>query len=153
MNNPLTRLPLVLAGVLTCAHLGVPTIAMAQELDPNAYCYDCKVHIEMDGDEVKDAYMTCSAVVGDGDIGYLWCELWNSGQCVTSSHPEGGGHDCLVRIALNGRVVPDTEWEPWPRAVATEVAARHECTGGIIQRPYSPGQIAEMRSGLRHIKI
>ena len=38
-------------------------------------------------------------------------------------------------------------------AVATEASTRHECTGGIIQRPYSPGQIAEMRSGLRLIRI
>ena len=65
----------------------------------------------------------------------------------------GGGHDCLVQLALNGRVVTDTEWEPWPQAVATEAATRHECTGGIIQRPYSSGQIAEMRSGLRLIRI
>ncbi len=102
MKNPLTGLPLALASVLAFAHLGVPTIAMAQ--DPSAL-------------------------------------------------PVWGGHDCLVRTALNGRVVPDTEWEPWPQAVATEVATRHECTGGIIQRPYSPGQIAEMRSGLRHVRI
>lgn len=154
MNNPLTRLPLVLASVLAFAHLGVPTIAMAQELEPSPYCYDCMLHVEMDGDEVKDAYLDCGAVLGDGKIGYLWCELWSSsGQCVTSSLNPGGGHDCQVQLALNGRVVTDTDSEPWPRAVATEAATRHECTGGIIQLPYSPGQIAEMRSGLRLIRI
>ena len=153
MNNPLTRLPLVLASVLAFAHLGVPTIAMAQELDPNPYCYNCMVHIEMEGDKVKDVYFSCSATVVNGEIGYLWCELWYSGLCITSSLPVWGGHDCLVQLALNGRVVTDTEWEPWPQAVATAAATRHECTGGIIQRPYSSGQIAEMRSGLRLIRI
>lgn len=147
MNNPLPRLSFLLASVLAFACLGVPTIATAQ-VSPSPYCYDCEVQIDDD-----DSWFECRAVKKKATIGYLSCGLDITGICETSSEGTTGGQDCMVQMALNGRVVTDTEWVPWPRAVATGAAIRHECTGGIITRPYSRGQIAEMRSVLRHVRI
>lgn len=146
MNNPMTRLPFLFSRVLAFAYLGMPTIAMAQvSLSP--YCYNCEVQIEGD-----DSWFECLSS-NETPIGYLECTLYNNGQCETSSEGTTGGQDCMVQMDLNGRVVTDTERGPWPRAVATGAAIRHECTGGIITRPYSRGQIAEMRSVLRHVRI
>lgn len=90
-------------------------------------------------------------VRGEGNVVAVLALLAAAQGC--GDRQAAAGHDCLVHLALNGRVVTDTEWEPWPQAVATEADNRHECIGGIIQRPYSSGQIAEMRSGLRLIRI
>lgn len=146
MNNPLPRLPFLLASVLVFVCLGVPTIATAQ-VSPSPYCYDCELRSDND-----DHWFEC-LVERETVIGYLECEVHNTNQCETSSEGTTGGQDCMVQMDLNGRVVTDTKWGPWPRAVATEAAIRHECTGGIITRPYSRGQIAEMRSVLRHVRI
>lgn len=147
MTNSLTRLSFLFSSVLAFACLGVPTIAMAQ-VSRSPYCYNREVQIE---DE--DSWFECLSSNKKATIGYLECTLHNNGQYETSSEGTTGGHDCMVPMALNGRVVTDTEWVPWPRAVATGAATRHECTGGIITRPNSRGQIAEMRSVLRHVRI
>ena len=156
MNKPCTY-PFPVFAILAFACLSVPERAVAQD-----FCYRCGPWSE------NDEYYECNP--DNNPSGYLACKLSRGGKpCATSTRPDGGT-DCHVVLAMDGRVSPDVESQPWlqaaggtelPGRVQQTVASvdippkvvRHGCIGEIIQRRYSPARIAELRSGLRRVTI
>lgn len=166
MNKLFAYLFPVLATLLAFACLGVPAPAVAQDvLEPHEHCYKCTAW------EKNPNYYSCKHVSVEGAIGHKACKLKGGAkQCNTSQNHVDFGPDCTVVLAMDGRVLPNVESEPWSQAVAgtdlprrehqaepsVDVAleeVRHGCTGAIIQRRYSSARIAELRTGLRRVTI
>lgn len=98
--------------------------------------------------------------------GYEECEVVaGEDNCTLSSDKP----DCGLVLALDGRAldlgsgvatgaVAGAGIPRWlqlvvPAPETPPAALRQACTGAIVQRLYSPGGIAQLRSGLRHVTI
>lgn len=156
MRNRLSHLFLVPA-LLGVAFLVVPEHSVAQD------CVGCRRWSE------DENYWTCKRVDG---MGHQACTLTQGGsQCRTSSNPDGGGPDCGLKIALDGRGLGSVS-DQGVRDVAVgadgpgqsslrgqrqagmaAAVTRHACTGAIIDRTYAPSRVGKLRSGLRHVSI
>ena len=157
MRDRLSHL-LLAPALLGAAFLVVPEHAVAQD------CVGCRRWSE------DETYWTCKPVDG---MGHQACTLTQGGkQCNTSSNPEGGGPDCGLVIALDGRGLGSVSDQGVRDAAAgadgrgqasslsgqreagmPSVVTRHACTGAIIDRTYEPSRVGKLRSGLRHVSI
>ena len=149
MNKPFSNLLLLLAILLVSASLVVPASAVAQD-----YCYNCKLWTPEQGPEPEEDHFACRATE---ELGYQACELSEGGRKCNHSNRPDGSFDCLIVLDPAGRVYsaefPRRMQEAAPAVNVLLEVARHECTGAIIRRRYSPARIAEQRSGLRHVTI
>lgn len=148
-----------LAILLAIACLGVPARATAQD-----YCYECERWEPEEEDEDPPPpeededppphYFACRATE---ETAFEACRLLRGGRQCSHSNRPGGSPNCLMVLDQAGRVysaeLPRRMQEAAPATNVLPEVARHGCTGGIVRQRYSPARIAELRSGLRHVKI
>lgn len=159
MNKPFSNLLPVLAILISFACLGVPERAVAQQDTPSplaSHCYLCKLYIpeEGEGPVPEDDRFACRATE-EGKFGFHACTLEDGGRrCNHSNLPDGRPGCALVLDALGRSAeLPRRMQEEAPAVNVLPEVVRHECTGAIVRRRYSPARIAELRSDLRHVTI
>lgn len=118
------------------------------------YCYNCKLWIPEQGPEPEEDHFACRATE---ELGYQACELSDGGRKCNHSNRPDGSFDCLIVLDPAGRVysaeLPRRMQEEAPAVNVLPEVVRHECTGAIVRRRYSPARIAELRSDLRNVTI
>ena len=151
----------VLAGLVALMTLGMPEGVAGQGKSACSTCTYIKAK------DPKDPPIPECESLTKGD-GYKECHVEQGASDCSHGDPRPEKPDCTAVLMLDGRAedlgsgvvtaavvgVKIPRWRlPLAPAETAPAAARHACTGAIVNRRYSPARVAELRTGLRRVTI
>lgn len=152
----------VLAGLVALTTLGMPEGVAGQG---KSACSKC---VYTEAKDKEDPPIPGCEPLTKGD-GYKECHVKQGAPECTFGEPAPEGPNCTrPLLLLDGRAgdpgsrvvtaavvgVRNPRWrQPSVAAETAPAAARHACTGAIVNRRYSPARVAELRTGLRRVTI